>query len=205
MDGGEVRGNEPGGDPNLYKTVFTYDAANNLKTVTDPLANTMSNEYDPAGNLTAVIDANLHRTEYGYFEDNRLKEVVSKDFEPDLVTSYTYDDAGNLARPRPIFPKTHITNYDYDDVNRLKAVTLPEGESWSRTYDSRGNLATVVNPQGNLTPQENDGTTEFEYDEIGRLKKVEVFGGLHTRRHLRLRRQWEPQEHDRRTAEPRNL
>jgi YD repeat-containing protein len=71
----EATGNEPGATPTDYDWIYTYDAANNLKTVTDPLGNPTEWSYDPAGNLDWVKDAKLKTTDYVYNAANLLTHV----------------------------------------------------------------------------------------------------------------------------------
>lgn len=73
------------------------------------------------------------------------------------VTTYDYDDAGNLISVTASPP----TLYTYDAQNRLRIVTDPEGGETEYTYDLAGRLATITDPE--------DNTTEYEYDDAGRL------------------------------------
>lgn len=168
----DPRGNEVGVNPDSFKTAFTYNAANDLKTVTDPLGNTSTWTYDSGGNLASQVDANTHTTEYEYYDDNRLWKVKSTDFNPVVDTVYAYDDSGNLRSRTD--DNLHVTTYGYDGANRLTSVELPEGELWTRFYDGAGNLDKVVNPSGNATPTNStDGTIDFDFNELNQLTALD--------------------------------
>ncbi len=164
----EPRGNVAGANPADYTMAYTYDAADHVLTATDPLAGRTTWEYDPAGNLASVTDANLHKTQYGYDAANHQTSVTA----PDLtVTQYTYDPVGNLLTRTDA--KTHQTTYTYDDANRLASTTSPIGQKWTYGYDGAGDLATVVDAAGNATPAAGDGQTTLSYDELNRVKAID--------------------------------
>jgi YD repeat-containing protein len=57
--------------------------------------------------------------------------------------------------------------YDYDDDGRLETVTAPDGVSVTRyTYDTHGNKASVIYPNGIIT--------EYGYNNLNRLISVET-------------------------------
>ena len=57
------------------RTTFTYDAAGQLKTVTDPLSRTTTLGYDAAGNVTTVTDPLSRTVTYAY---DALDRVTSR-------------------------------------------------------------------------------------------------------------------------------
>src|SRR5438046_929674 len=70
--------------------VWASVEADRLASTTDVNTQVTSMEYDPAGNRTAVIDANTHRTEFTFDQVNR---VISQVVDPGglaLTTSYAY-------------------------------------------------------------------------------------------------------------------
>ena len=163
----DPRGNESGGNPADYTWSFTYDAANHLRSRSDPLGNLDQWSYDAAGNLTSATDANNHTVGYGYNAANQLTSVTAPN---NTVTSYGYDVTGNLVSRTDA--KSHTTTYAYDAGNRLSRVTSPSGQKWAYSYDANGNLTKLVDPGGDATPDPGDGTTTYGYDVLNRLTSI---------------------------------
>src|SRR5205823_6464872 len=64
-------GNVLGGNPAAYTTTYTYNAARQTLTVTDPLSHQVVNQYDVGGHLTQTTDANGNVTKFVYDLDGR--------------------------------------------------------------------------------------------------------------------------------------
>jgi YD repeat-containing protein len=47
----------------------------------------------------------------------------------------------------------------------LTAKQSPEGRRWTFSYTNEGDLASMVDPLGNTTPDPNDFKTSYTYDE----------------------------------------
>ncbi|MBW2064874.1 MAG: RHS repeat protein, partial [Deltaproteobacteria bacterium] len=77
------------------------------------------------------------------------------------ITTFTYDQAGNLASKTD--KEANTTYYQYDGLNRLIKVIDPLGQETQYTYDDRDNLIQLTDARGN--------TTHFEYDRNNRLVK----------------------------------
>jgi RHS repeat-associated protein len=160
----DPRGNVTGADPAQYTTTFTYDAANHLRTTTSPLGHVTTVDYDPAGNRTAVIDANTHATTFEYDEANHLTDVV------DALTNrteYAYDETGNLVARTDA--NTHVTTYAYDLAGRLASETRPLGRVWTYEYDADSNITKVIDAIASATPDPNDYKAVYTYNELNRL------------------------------------
>jgi RHS repeat-associated protein len=172
----EPRGNVQGGDPDDFRTRYSYDAAGRLLTTTDPLGHVTANTYDQVGNLVSVRDANNHTTAYGYDAAARLLSVTAPDGGS---TNYTYDDAGNRLTRRD--DSSHLTTYAYDGAGRLVSEVGPDPDGagpkssavTSHSYDANGNPVTTVDPNGNATSIPDDGKTGFGYDRANRLLSID--------------------------------
>ena len=81
-----------------------------------------------------------------------------------LTTTYEYDAFSNLTQVTD--PKSHVTAYDYDGLNRLIETTLQNGADTVYAYNNRGNLASVTDPTDNVT--------SYTYDYLGRLKTESI-------------------------------
>ncbi|MGC9083918.1 MAG: DUF6531 domain-containing protein, partial [Anaerolineae bacterium] len=122
-------------------------------------------EYDPAGNLTKVIDPNGTATCYEYDALNRLTAEIRncRPGEPpgpdvNVTTRYEYDPHGNLIRR--INPRGFATRYAYDAANRLIAVTDALSRTTAYAYDLDNHLIAVMDAAGKVT--------RYEYDLLGR-------------------------------------
>jgi YD repeat-containing protein len=77
---------------------------------------------------------------------------------------YEYDANGNLTRIVDSNGHVNVTQFGYDDENRLREVINPRGHETQYTYDARGNLAEIIDAEGNVT--------RYVYDEENRLIMV---------------------------------
>ena len=109
-------------DPRGNATEYLYDKLNRLVTVKDALASESHTLYDKAGQLVATVDA-LGRATYS-LRDKRGRVILSREADPDgndpLTAPQTrreYDAVGNLIRLTD--PLGNVTQYEYDELNRL--------------------------------------------------------------------------------------
>ena len=180
------------------RTVYGYDAQGNLKSATDPLTHTTTNDYDPlnrlkkviepqlagapaAGeiaygydardNLTSVTDQRSLVTTYGYSGFDELKTLTSPDTG---VTQYTYDAAGNVKTMQD--SRGQAATYSYDPLDRLKTL-LYSDESLGFTYDD---VTASPNSKGRLSKvTDGSGSTTYGYDLQGRVtSKLQVAGSV---------------------------
>lgn len=75
------------------------------------------------------------------------------------VTSYGYDEQGNLIQQTDA--NNHTTTFEYDSMGRRVKRSLPEGQFETYSYDVVGNLTNKVDFNGKVTT--------FVYDELNRL------------------------------------
>ncbi|MDQ2086399.1 RHS repeat-associated core domain-containing protein [Herbivorax sp. ANBcel31] len=101
----------------------------------------------------------------------------------DIVTSYTYDKAGNNTSVTDALENTTV--YEYDSNGNMTKIIDARGNEVNYKYDERGARTESINAEGNYTLAEYDkkgmkisetdlegNTTKFDYDEMGRLIKV---------------------------------
>ncbi len=123
-------------------------------TITPTPTMTLTPTSTPAGLDTTAID-------YAYDRLYRLRQASYTGSFTGTV-AYEYDAVGNRTRQTQSFGTTVVTNYGYDNANRLTNVN---GVTY--TWDDNGNLT-------------NDGMLTYAYDQANRLKQVTQGGNTYT-------------------------
>ena len=172
-------------DPAGNRIRYEYDTNGDLVAVTDRAGNTTRYEYDSdqPHYLTEEIDPlgrSSVRTEFDDFgrieriidaEGNALEIDIDFDGPTDtqtisdalgLKTTLIYDDRGNVLQQ--VDPEGGVTQYEYDDDNRVKVLTDARGFETSFSYDDRGNLLTETNAL-------NEKTT-YTYNELNQVETI---------------------------------
>lgn len=157
-------------DPNGHVTQYSYDAADQLISVTRPDTTTLVSAYWPNGLLKEQRDgAGVVAFSYGYDPQGRL---VTKTNGAGQTTTLAYDAAGRLAsraEPGGSCPTggsgTLCTRYSYDAAGELVAVDYSDPATADVTYTYR--------PDGRrATMTDGTGTTTSGYDSLGRLTQT---------------------------------
>jgi RHS repeat-associated protein len=127
-------------------TKYTYDAAHQRKSITDPLGHQQSVIYDADGKITQSTDANGSITIDSYDQKDQPIKVVAPFMHGGRTTTteYVYDANGNKTRdisPRAYDVSTdkitftdYVTKYSYDADNALVTQTMPTNASTSPAY-----------------------------------------------------------------------
>jgi YD repeat-containing protein len=102
--------------------------------------------------------------------------------------TFARDGNGNVTSRTDV--SNRVTLYEYDPLDRLDKVTLPDTGVVDYTYDVEGRLSSVKDPRGLITSFTYDGwgrvlarsspdtgTTTFTYDDAGLLYTEERAGG----------------------------
>ncbi|MCB1106998.1 MAG: hypothetical protein KDK76_02760 [Chlamydiia bacterium] len=139
-------------------------------------------EYDSQGNLSKIYD--VFRGERRFTYNSQGQVTYEKDGEG-VETVYQYDDKGHLVEKyHPFFLSSigvvrgqpyvqgntsYLISFNYNQATGLlDTITFPGGRKETYQYDNRGLPIEVRLP---------DGTTVVkEYDERGRLKRLETKG-----------------------------
>lgn len=166
-----------------YTTTYGYtdtaghtDEFGDPLAVTDPLGHVTHSTYDGDRNLLSQRDGDGNLTTFGYDADNRRTDVHRPD-GTDVVTQY-WPDGTTSAEFIMAADGTHLneTDYGYDALARLTAVTLPATTANSNrtpityTYDGNGNRLTKTDQMGR--------TTTWTYDKDNEMASIAYSDGV---------------------------
>lgn len=156
-------------------TTFTYDAAGNLQTRTEPLIGTTTYaNYDSLGNPGTITDPNNNVTTTTYDTVGRL--LTSKAPGDTSTTQYFYTTGGCSSCggggdrvDHIILPEGDRIDYYYDVNGKLNKITDNQNNSINYAYDSEGNKLKeeIKDPTGILQK-----TVSYSYDAQNRLKRI---------------------------------
>ncbi|WP_203914523.1 LamG-like jellyroll fold domain-containing protein [Rhizocola hellebori] len=161
-------------------TVYSYDAAGrHIKSElagspdSATAANTdiESRQYDLAGRLAVITDAQGYRHEYTYTDNGLVASIVRRDPAPGpesvfVLESNVYDGAGNLIS-KVTNNGASTTDYTVDQLSRVTEALLdPAGlkRKQSMTYGSHGGVVSTT-----LSDSAGTQTADYSYDLAGRM------------------------------------
>lgn len=163
-------------NPLNHKAEIRYDAAHRRKELINFEGGITRFEYDKVNNRVKVTDAEGNATSSTVDELDRLIAVTNAENE---TIGYAYDLVGN--RTKLIEPDNTVTLYEFDGLYRLNKVH----ENWrpdqqpgndvnvltQYSYDRRGLLTSMVNPNGAETRFEHNGVEKLvkETDPLGKV------------------------------------
>jgi RHS repeat-associated protein len=180
----ETLPHEPG-TPNPPTTTYTYDAADNVLSVTDPENHRTEYTYNPRRQVLTSKDARGAVTTNVYDAKGNLTstKVSATAGGPALTeTSHTYDAKGNLTSQTVLVNGVpQKTTYGYEASGNLAFERSALGHLTTYGYDARGNrtrqTTTRTLPGGGTETLE----TRYEYDANNRLTKTIDPDGTFTR------------------------
>ena len=153
---------------------YTYSAADELLTSTDPNGNVTTNAWDPLGRLRRVEDPDLGVRSFTYdLNGNRLTATDARN----RMITFSHD---GLDRPTTkTYPSGRKVTWNYDELGHgaakgqltsmvdPSASGCPQSRSEERSYDSFGQLTSLTKCIDGRTY-----TTGFAYDDVGRHRSV---------------------------------
>jgi len=152
-------------NPLNERATYGYDGVGRATTMTYATGSYAQTQYDAAGRIEAVRnlksdDAVLSVFTYSYDAAGNRTEV--QEANADRVT-WSYDDGGQLTRERRSGANAYEITYSYDEVgNRLTKVDSDATTTYS--YDGANQLTAEERPAARLT---------YSYDANGNLELVE--------------------------------
>ena len=170
-------------------TTYDVDGADRQWRVTDPEGGQMSRTFDAAGNVRRVTDAEGRVTRTDYDVRNLATAVVLENFVDDpvapsaprdvvLVTT-TYDDARRKRTETDALGR--VRRFGYDKADRLTSVVAEDYVSPSGTHRDVSLLTRAYDAAGQVVTETRGGTQTITaaYDPAGRVTSTTVDpGGL---------------------------
>ena len=161
------------------KTSITYRADGKPMSVKGPKGEEYSYHYTLEGKLFEFRnplgehdrfyykDGNIYRTRNSLgaqtFFDHDAKGNIEKITDPDgVVTNYEYDDLNRITAS--ITADGARTTYEYDVADRIIKTTDSFGNTREYTYDEMGKVTSVKEPDGTVK--------HFEMNVMGRVSKI---------------------------------
>jgi RHS repeat-associated protein len=162
-------------------TTFTYydcatgDECGQLESVTNALGHqTTYDAYDAHGQLLEKTDANGVVTEYVYDLRGRTTSITATPPSgPPRVTTYTYDDAGQLETVES--PNGTLLTYEYDDAHNLLSIADNDGNTIEYGYDLNGNRTSEDIYDASSVLKK---TVDYVYDARDRLESINSAGSI---------------------------
>jgi YD repeat-containing protein len=171
-------------------TSIRYDDSGNVASVTDLNGTKTTYAYDLTRNLeTSRVEAagtpQARTTTTTWHATYRLPLQIA---EPKRITTFAYDTSGNLLSKTvqattdvngsqglgaTLTGKARVRSYTYNSFGQVLTATGPRtdvNDTMSYSYDSSGNLTTVVNAAGHITSLSN-------YDANGRVGTIKAPNG----------------------------
>jgi len=167
------------------ETSYTYDTHGLVKTVTNGVGSITKYNYDLRDQLTEVEDALGNKTTYNY---DTMGNLITYKNALGQTTEYTYDLEGNRTSTKGANGK--LQQAEYDVMGRLTTYTYNNGNKIQYNYDRLNNLIekSYQDAEGKTLEEavrygydtsgqrvemiDTSGTSEYEYDKLGRVTKV---------------------------------
>jgi RHS repeat-associated protein len=165
--------------PDGKTTTMSYDARGNLTQAVAPasLGAQKTITYDALNNVTSVTDGRSKVTNYTYDANGNNTSIVHDGV---TVATYTYNASGQVTSFKN--GRDYTTSYTYDANGNLESETDPLGNKTTYTYDAAGRTLTRVGPRGNVQGADpNQYKTSYSYDAAGRtLTETDPLGNVST-------------------------
>lgn len=147
---------------------YTYDALGNLATITDEIGLvTTINQVDAMGRPLQITEASGRVSTFSYTPRGWLDEIIVNPGGSQRLTSFTYDETGNLTRIDA--PGSRWTEYEYDNAGWLIEARSSAGGKIAYQHDLLGNVTTA---EFQTTGGASQADFAYTYDELGRLRSL---------------------------------
>jgi len=162
---------------------YQYNPLNEKTQITDPAGKQIRFSYDGNGNSLAVTDANQNATSYTY---DSMDRVIARTDSLNHSDNHQYDQNGNLIQFTD--RRGVVVSYKYDALNRKILASFGTESSISYSYDAVGRLIQTVDSLTGTILRSYDaldrliketspqGTVVYTYDSAGRRTSMNVSG-----------------------------
>ena len=172
---------------NGQTTTYAYDIPNRKRTITRPGNRVVVEEYYSTGELKKLSGADTYTQEWTWNPVWGQKSTLTtwKDASTPQVTTWTYDNRGNLSAKK--YADDNGPSYTYDADGNLLTRTWARGVTTTYTYDPAGRLTgqeysdntaalslTLNSLNRALAITDASGTWNFTYNTKGWLVKETV-------------------------------
>ena len=148
-------------------TNFTYDVYGQLDSVTDPVGNVVTTEWDTRNRKVLEVDANGNTRSFTYDDSDRIliktlnaPAVNGQIVLPEIKWQYSYE-AGGLIMVESN-PRGYDTTSTFDTLGRLLNKENPYGNNYTYILDDNGNKISENDFRGLVTT--------YTYDLFNRLE-----------------------------------
>ena len=177
-------------------TLFNYDTAGALQSITDPLAHQSSFSYDTTDTFVTQVTQpttnNVQHTTHATY-DGSTGQVLTQTDENQQLTQYAYDTYGRLhsvtapsgavtTMAYPSATETDIVDMQSSTVNVSSSVVIDTfgrpsqamtgGISSETTYDGFGRMNCVTTPHAASAAATDGSTCNSAYDQFDRVQAV---------------------------------
>ena len=168
-------------------TTYAYDIPNRKRTIAQPGNRVVIEEYHPTGELKKLSGADTYTQEWTWDPVWGQKAPLTtwKDASTPQVTTWTYDNRGNLSAKK--YADDNGPSYTYDADGNLLTRTWARGVTTTYAYDPAGRITgqeysddttalglTLDSLDRALAITDASGTWNFTYDPKGWLVKETV-------------------------------
>ena len=121
-------------------TTYAYDIPNRKRTITLPGNRVVVEEYHPTGELKKLSGADTYTQEWTWDSVWGQKATLTtwKDASTPQVTTWTYDNRGNLSAKK--YADNNGPSYTYDADGNLLTRTWARGVTTTYAYDPAGRI-----------------------------------------------------------------
>ena len=171
---------------------YAYDAQDRVRSIDSIPGTSVTVEWEPGG-LLSKVSGNGVVEQYAHYGHGRVRSIAStRNAIPLTRYEYTYDDRGNRMEERytgPAATAPEVTQYGYDQADRLTGVRYPSGEAelyglggdGSRREEKQveGYLGSL-GPEGIASAMAPTRHWRYSYDTAGGLQRIDdvLTGGV---------------------------